>query len=75
VELDAPLQATSTSHEPAVATVALAERAVMDVPVLVVAVGTAWAAPLSDTEPALTPFTAPPNVTETVPVPEAGLSK
>jgi hypothetical protein len=40
VELDAPLQATSTSHEPAVATVALAARVLMDVPVLVIAVGT-----------------------------------
>jgi len=75
VELLAPLQATSTNQEPAVLTEELLESVVPEVAVATEAVGAACAAPLSDTEPALTPFTAPPNVTETVPVPEAGLRR
>jgi hypothetical protein len=75
VELLAPLQATSTSQEPAVPTVALAEIVVPEVAVAVVAVGVLCVAPLSETEPALTPLAAPPKVTETVAVPEAGLSR
>jgi len=75
VALDAPLQATSTNQEPAVLTVALAEIVVPEVAVAVAAVGADCAAPLSETEPALTPLAAPPKVTEMVAVPEVGLSR
>ena len=75
VELEAPLQATSTSQEPAVLTVALVEIVEAEVAVAVVAVGAACAAPLKETEPALTPLTAPPNVTATVAVPEVGFRR
>ncbi len=75
VELEAPEHATSTSQEPAVLTVALAEMVVPEVAVAVTAVGADWAAPESETEPAQTPLTAPPKVMETVPVPDAGLSR
>ena len=54
-------------------TVALAEIELPVVAVLVVAVGTVCEAPLSETEPAQTPLTAPPNVMATVWAPEAGL--
>jgi hypothetical protein len=46
-----------------------------DVAVAVEPAGADCAAPESETEPALTPFTAPPKVTEIVAVPEAGLSR
>jgi hypothetical protein len=75
VELLAPLQATSTSQEPAVLTVELLESVVPEVAVAVEAVGAVCEAPLSETEPAQTPLTAPPKVTETVAVPEVGLSR
>jgi hypothetical protein len=75
VELLAPLQATSTSQEPTVLTVALAEIVVPEVAVAVVAVGAVCEAPLSETEPALMPLAAPPKVTEIVAVPEVGLSR
>ena len=75
VELEAPEQATSTSQEPAVETVVALEIVVPEVAVAVEAVGADCAAPESETEPAQTPLTAPPKVTETVSVPEVGLSR
>jgi hypothetical protein len=75
VELEAPEQATSMSHEPAVLTVVLLEIVEPEVAVAVEAVGADCAALESETEPALTPLTAPPKVTETVAVPEVGLSR
>jgi hypothetical protein len=75
VEPLAPLQATSTSQEPAVLTVELLESVVPEVAVAVEAVGADCTAPLSETEPAQTPLTAPPKVTATVAVPDVGLSR
>jgi hypothetical protein len=75
VELEAPEQATSTSHEPAVLTVVLLEIVEPEVVVAVEAVGADCAARESEMEPALTPLTAPPKVTEIVPAPEVGLSR
>jgi hypothetical protein len=76
VALDAPLHTASTSQEPAVETDTLVDTALPESTVLVpAAAGALWAAPLNEIEPALTPFTAPPNVTETVFVPDGGLSK
>ena len=76
VALPEPLFTASTNHEPAVATVTLAEIAVPEVAVLIAAaLGALCATPLSETEPALTPLTAPPKVMDTVWAPAAGLSR
>ena len=64
VELLAPLQATSTIQEFAVPTVADPDSVLPEASVAIAAAAGAFCAtPDRDTEPALTPFTAPPKVT------------